>query len=289
MPIKAAFFIAFVCGFSTTVYAVENLDQLLTDQYHDAVLALRHSFKAGTQHYASDGTPMQTGEEGSWTIYGRIAVTKIGVEAKQLRVEGKRVLYFFGSGGNLVRFQDDRKHPAQDVKVIVHLQRPLTSLDEAREALSSVFALTPEDMVNSVPDYWREHLAKQLGVEVPKNTGHEHESKSIDPGNAGDQRKAAKSFEPVDATRYTAPHVLYSPEPAYTDVARKRGIQGVVGLNIIVDSAGQVRNPKIVHPLGMGLDENAMDTVRTWRFEPAKRDGQPITVAMHVEVDFHLF
>jgi hypothetical protein len=36
----------------------------------------------------------------------------------------------------------------------------------------------------------------------------------------------------------------------------------------------------------MGLDENAVETVKTWRFEPATRDGQPTTARISVEVSF---
>jgi Gram-negative bacterial TonB protein C-terminal len=40
----------------------------------------------------------------------------------------------------------------------------------------------------------------------------------------------------------------------------------------------------VVHPLGMGLDENAVATVSTWRFAPATKDGQPVAVAVY---EFH--
>jgi len=45
----------------------------------------------------------------------------------------------------------------------------------------------------------------------------------------------------------------------------------------------------VARPLGMGLDEKAIEAVRTWRFEPAKKDGQPVPVQMNVEVSFRLY
>jgi protein TonB len=39
----------------------------------------------------------------------------------------------------------------------------------------------------------------------------------------------------------------------------------------------------------MGLDEKAVAAVRTWRFEPAMKDGHPVAVQMSVEVNFHLY
>jgi TonB family protein len=39
----------------------------------------------------------------------------------------------------------------------------------------------------------------------------------------------------------------------------------------------------------MGLDEKALEAVRTWRFEPARKDGQPVAVQINVEVIFRLY
>ena len=41
--------------------------------------------------------------------------------------------------------------------------------------------------------------------------------------------------------------------------------------------------------LGLGLDEKALDAVRTWRFEPARKDGVPVAVQINVEVNFRLY
>jgi TonB family protein len=57
----------------------------------------------------------------------------------------------------------------------------------------------------------------------------------------------------------------------------------------IIGSDGRPRNLHIVRSLGMGLDQKAMEKVKTWLFEPGKKDGQPVAVAMNIEVDFHLY
>ncbi len=41
--------------------------------------------------------------------------------------------------------------------------------------------------------------------------------------------------------------------------------------------------------LGLGLDEKAIEAVRQWRFEPAKKDGTPVAVQINVEVNFRLY
>ncbi|MGH9579506.1 MAG: TonB family protein [Terriglobales bacterium] len=39
----------------------------------------------------------------------------------------------------------------------------------------------------------------------------------------------------------------------------------------------------------MGLDEKAIQAVRTWKFEPARKDGQAVAVQVFIEVNFHLY
>ncbi len=87
----------------------------------------------------------------------------------------------------------------------------------------------------------------------------------------------------------TAPIPIYKPEPPYSEEARKAKHQGTVVVYIIVDSLGSVTEARVVRPLGLGLDEKAVDTVRTWKFKPGLRNGIPVNVKVMVEVQFRLF
>jgi TonB family protein len=87
----------------------------------------------------------------------------------------------------------------------------------------------------------------------------------------------------------TPPRVKYAPDPEFSEKARVAGYQGTCTLSLIVDVDGKPRDIKVVHALGMGLDEKAIEAVRAWRFEPGRKDGKPVAVQMAVEVDFHLY
>lgn len=87
----------------------------------------------------------------------------------------------------------------------------------------------------------------------------------------------------------SAPIPIYKPDPAYSEEARKAKYQGTVVLWIVIDAAGSVTDCKVVKPLGMGLDEKAEESVRTWKFKPALRNGTPVPVRVMVEVSFRLF
>ncbi|UWZ86300.1 energy transducer TonB [Occallatibacter riparius] len=85
------------------------------------------------------------------------------------------------------------------------------------------------------------------------------------------------------------PVPLFEPEAEFSDEARRQKYQGVCMISLIVDAHGNPRNVRVVHPLGMGLDERALQAVQLYRFKPAMKDGHPVPVAITVAVNFHLF
>ncbi len=87
----------------------------------------------------------------------------------------------------------------------------------------------------------------------------------------------------------SAPRVLFQPDPEYSEEARKAKYQGTCVLWVVVGPDGRPHDVKIQRSLGMGLDEKAIEAVRTWKFEPARKDGQPVAVQINIEVNFRLY
>ena len=87
----------------------------------------------------------------------------------------------------------------------------------------------------------------------------------------------------------TPPRPTYRVDPEYDNAARKKKIQGVVVLSIIVTKEGRAADVKVVKSLTSGLDKQAIKAVSQWRFEPATKDGVPVAVRLAVETDFHLY
>jgi periplasmic protein TonB len=86
----------------------------------------------------------------------------------------------------------------------------------------------------------------------------------------------------------SAPRVIHSVEPQFTAEARQADYQGVVGIQLIVDSQGNPQDIRVVRHLGMGLDERAVEAVRQYRFSPAMYQGHAVSVQMIIDVDFRL-
>jgi periplasmic protein TonB len=87
----------------------------------------------------------------------------------------------------------------------------------------------------------------------------------------------------------SAPRAIFAPDPEYSEEARKAKYQGTVVLYMIVGPDGRARDIRVMRSVGMGLDEKAIEAVRTWKFDPARRDGQAVAVQINVEVSFRLY
>ena len=86
----------------------------------------------------------------------------------------------------------------------------------------------------------------------------------------------------------TPPRVLQKQDPEYSEEARAAKFQGTVVLAVIVDEKGNPRDLKVVRPLGLGLDEKAIEAVMKWVFRPGYKDGKAVAVAATIEVNFRL-
>jgi TonB family protein len=303
-----------VVGLYGAGIAAERPAKQLTTRYKDQVLSLRHPMMSQNQEYELDGRPVNPAREGPWTLFGRIQIKEIAADNKGLHVKGNRILYEFTKKGSQP-IKDKQK-----VKVTLRLNSALASEDEAVAALGRVFALTPEDIVNSAPDFWQDFLRKDMlggpGPARQVRTTDPPKVRMTDPPKKEDQPKkdlsqeSGRKDEPTTAAAssgetkvadtkdkvfnlgqpsVTGPKPLYMPEPEFSEAARKSRYQGVVGMNVIIDSEGRVVKPRIVHPLGLGLDEQAIEAVSKWKFKPGTRDGQPVSVAVYIETDFHLY
>jgi TonB family protein len=86
----------------------------------------------------------------------------------------------------------------------------------------------------------------------------------------------------------SAPSIVYRVEPTYSEEARKAKYQGVVVLSAIVRKDGTIEIVKVVRGLGLGLDENAIQALKQWKFRPGMKNGVPVDVALNIEVNFSL-
>lgn len=92
----------------------------------------------------------------------------------------------------------------------------------------------------------------------------------------------------VDTTQRpdSNPVETYKREPTYSVAAEKAKRRGIVKVAFLVDRAGRTCNIFVLQSIGLGLDEKAVETIKTWRFLPAMRGGVPMNRVASADVKF---
>ena len=268
---------------STVTAAESDLEKALTSKYKEQVLILRHPVQGDSLRFNSTGELLTLGHEAPWTIDGAIVITDVHVTAKTLTIKGKRRWYGFDP--RLQRLLPAKTKWKDRIKIEVGLDHPLKDLAESGAVLDRIFVRNEQELIDVVPEYWRSFLAKQYGIgDVAKAAGEttasenaRHQIVKLDP----------KTVKHPEAVFTPAPDLLDSDTRSIPEVA-DYVIRGVVVLDVVIDSTGKVLDPRIVRPVGFGLDEKAIAAVRNWKFKPATRNGEPVAVEMGLEVQFNI-
>ena len=97
------------------------------------------------------------------------------------------------------------------------------------------------------------------------------------------------SYNGPYANAVTLPACVYCPDPQYTDETREAKVQGRVTLRVLVGADGRASQIQIAQGIGMGLDDRAVQSVRSWRFTPA-HDGarRAVPAWITIEIIFRL-
>jgi len=261
-----------------------GIDDQLKSDYAGKTLTLRHFYSGEHLRFHSDGTLQGDAPVGPWTLDGQVAVEEIRVRDGLLVLKGRRVYLIFDSqlkpqdelttiGNYSGKLREDMEKTLRGRKAEIEIELSGEKLDEkdVSSAIHAVFLTDSESMMDIVPSYWRAYCAKQEGK----------------PQSAPEPKGPIYRVNPRGGI--SAPHATYYPDPKYSPEAEEFKRQGTVVLRLVVDSSGATRDVQIQRPLGLGLDEKAVTAVSAWKFDPAQKGGQPVSVVVTVEVSFHLY
>jgi TonB family protein len=269
---KISFLFLAVLLLQTATAHADSLKDALNDKYKNQILALRSPLTKGDQKFDSAGHSLSIAKSSGWLLYGGISVKRIDLSSDTLRVEGDGATSYLEKriGKVIVMPFGKARH------IEIHLDQPLNSVDEADAIMGRIFFLGP-DAVDHIRPEFRRANDNTPDSEISKVSQREFRPASANTVGSNDNND-----------KVLPPRPTYTPEPEYSAQASHAKYQGTVVLGIVIDKAGKISRIRLDRPLGMGLDENAMETVKQWRFSPAMRNGEPVAVAMSIEVSFNL-
>ena len=115
-------------------------------------------------------------------------------------------------------------------------------------------------------------------------------------GNVGSTVPPAGPDAPVDYTRpfkqsevTKKAAITFKPEPGFTEQARRFNVTGVVRLRAILHSSGEMRNISVVKGLPHGLTEKSIAAAAQIRFQPAQKDGRPVSQYVVLEYNYNIY
>ena len=290
-----------------------DLDQQLRDQYQGKTLVLRGFYPGNSLRYDSAGSPSEGGLSGDWTVDGVVRIDEIRASGDRLKIRATRV-HLGWVGGELQTLHDsvkDKFDKDEKKDRELRIEAPLGSggtTESAVAALSQIFLTSQDSFAELVPDYWKPCVRAGLGAglgadtEIKKPWCHfsaeflaipgvaPHLNSQADSEPAQDSSQDAASDGPFHPGKgISPPKVLQQTDPEFSEAARRSKFQGTVTLSLVVDTSGAATDIRILHPVGSGLDAQAVRAVKTWKFRPGAKDGQIVRVEVAVETDFHLF
>jgi TonB family protein len=249
----------------------KSVKSQIESAYKGKIFLLRNFYSGNDLGYDQNGELLGPATPGPWTL-AQVEIKSVTVIAQGIEIVGNRLG---------VLYKDGEPRFVKVGKLKIHLAR-LVSEADTEATLSSIFHkifIEPgEDLRPMVPDYWRPYLA---GTDLKSR------SAAWEATRRATLEKA--NVEPIIAadTSYVAPpREIYAPEPKYPKEAASHHIEGSSRMGTVINSSGNAESIVILQALGMGLDEQAVLSLRQWKFQPATKSGRPVRVQINVEIEF---
>ncbi len=138
-----------------------------------------------------------------------------------------------------------------------------------RDALDNVLAQGFDSrLMESMPDFWKLYYAAAA---------------------------AKTDYQPADPTVLRQSMVdkkarlVSTFEPPSNEYAQDHGVAGMCLYHVVIGADGKPGEIAVARPIGFGLDENAVDTIRKAKFEPAIKDGKSVPVMLDLVVEFRIY
>jgi TonB family protein len=176
--------------------------------------------------------------------------------------------------------QDQQLDPKARAEALSKLKEVQQNLEQHQQLLEKY-----QQQLGSGPEKTREAQQRlsELLTKYQESTQMADAQKLIEA-----QRLLEQQYRAAANPQTRRPRVIRRVEPTYPADAREKNIKGSVVLTMVVDREGNPQDVKIWRSLYPSMDQAALEAARQMRFEPALKDGQPVSETLLVEFYFSL-
>ena len=243
----------------------------------DQPLYLRGLWQSDNLSFDPAGRLIGSSNVTSFTLSG-IEIQTLHLSGKTLRLGGSRVGIRFDPGTSAVSRIElmHGRDPANLQREAIRIEIKAPASGDFTATLDEIFSPDLRAFLVPLPSIWQTFAGRHAALMG---------STPVTPAASSDNPPAVNRI----GGNASGPRVLHAPEPEFSEQARTARVGGNVLVSLHVDSDGQPSHIAIVRPLGMGLDEKAVEAVAAYRFKPAERDGVPVAVELNISVNFQIF
>lgn len=247
------------------------------DAFRDSVVnqqfVLRNFSGETKVHVAWTGSQLQL-DAPKWRTFGVVQVRSVKMKGEEVKLECDRHVVLWSDSNDLARY------PVGDsIEISVDL-RGGNAAQLFPKLRDTMFYSSTADALAAVPKLVQKMVPAHANKVAQSADG------TVKPCDCSDDDPCANT---KGAQGYMFPKVVFTPDPEFSEEARKRKINGDIVTAFMVDESGHVHDVWIARPLGYGLDEEAAKTVLAYRFKPATCHGSPISVPLGAEINFQIF
>jgi TonB family protein len=288
------------------VHAIKEDD--LKPQFVGKTLYLRGEYVDDRLHFNEQGQLIGSSPKASYTL-AMVQINKIDLGKHKLELQGIRYgLHFIGAEPT-----EDPLHPSDVVRITPKKKVLKITIDRAlvvkakkkskhdrdepaiaappgspsaapappapmnqahanallKQAIDNVFSPgLDQRMIASLPDFWQLYFQAAAAKSAFRPS-----DQSVLRQNAVDQKA----------------RLITSFTPPSNDFAQAAGVAGLAMYHVVVAPDGKPAEIAVGRPIGFGLDENAVASIRKASFQPAIKDGKPVPVLVDLVVEFRIF
>jgi hypothetical protein len=218
-------------------------------------------------HFDRTGMLLGKPDPCAWTVCSPLMPTDVRIEGNALIISGNRAVAIYDrDSSSLVPLRMSQKF-----SVSMDLLAAADS-GTATSVLTTVFDTS--DMSSKLRDYWQPNSS--LSKDQPAS--------DCVVGSLNNRAVYKAACEGIHV-----PRALHTPDPAYSEIARKNKISAGGIFDVVVNEEGLPEIIAISKKAGAGLDINAIEAVSQWRFAPAIRYQETVPCLLQIEVTFKLY
>jgi hypothetical protein len=146
---------------------------------------------------------------------------------------------------------------------------PVHATNVLRGAIDRIFANGIDDrLIAAMPDFWKHYYQA-----MAEKADYRPKDPTVLRQNAVDSKA----------------RLLTSFQPESNEFAQADAVSGMALYHAVIGPEGKPVEIAVGRPIGFGLDENAVESIRRASFEPAIKDGKPVPVLLDLVVQFHIY